>query len=70
MTTAIDDLALIPLRSPERQQILPLSITKLYSEIREGRLTAVRIGARTYIARGELRRYVQELPRLGQRGAA
>ena len=44
---------------PEAAQILRMSRAQLYNRIREGSLKAQKDGARTYITRAELERYVQ-----------
>jgi excisionase family DNA binding protein len=44
---------------PEAAQILRMSRAQLYNRIHEGSLRAQKDGARTYITRGELERYVE-----------
>lgn len=43
----------------EAAQILRMSRAQLYNRIHEGSLRAQKDGARTYITRGELERYVE-----------
>lgn len=64
MTTP-DDL-LIAIRSAERARLLPMGISKLYGEIREGRLQAVRLGGRVFIRQSEIQRYLAALPIVGR----
>ena len=64
--TNSEDLELIPIRSDERRRLLPVGLTSLYAEVSAGRLQIVKIGARSFIRRGELRRYLTELPVVGR----
>lgn len=66
----VHDSELLAIRSTELRRILPLGVTKIYEELKAGRLTAVKAGSRTYISRGEVARYIENLPRLGASGAA
>ena len=60
-----DDFSLVPIRSAERVRLLPLGVTKIYEEINAGRLEAVKVGARSFLRRGEIKRYIAALPRVG-----
>ncbi|MFG1344379.1 helix-turn-helix domain-containing protein [Xanthobacter autotrophicus DSM 431] len=63
MTNSHDD-DLLAIRSEERKREFPVSDSKVYGLIKSGELEAVKIGARTFIRRGELRRFKSDLPRL------
>ena len=65
-----DDDELLPFRSPELKKYLPFGNTKRYGEINAGRLIAVKIGSRTFVTRGEARRYGKNLKRIAARDAA
>jgi excisionase family DNA binding protein len=56
---AIDDLP----------QLLGLSRSKLYEEVRDGRLRAVKAGARTLVTRAAVDEFLAQLPRLEPRAA-
>lgn len=63
MSNTNDD-DLLPIRSFECRCELPVSVTKLYELIKSGDLEAVKLGAKTFLRRGELRRFKASLPRL------
>jgi excisionase family DNA binding protein len=46
----------------EALQTLSVGRTKFYSELNSGKIRAVKIGRRTYVASEELDRYVRDLP--------
>jgi predicted DNA-binding transcriptional regulator AlpA len=52
-------LPLLRFEVPETAQILRMSRAQLYNRIHEGALKPQKDGARTYITRAELERYVQ-----------
>jgi excisionase family DNA binding protein len=47
---------------------LGFGLTKLYEEVKLGRLQVVKAGKRTLVSEAELERYVAALPRLGRAG--
>jgi len=53
-----DDDILIPLRSEERRRLLPLSTSKVYLLVGAGELSIVKIGSRSFLRRGDIRRFV------------
>ncbi len=59
------DEDLIPIRSDERKRLLPLGVTSIYKHINQGELHAIRVGARTYLKRGDIRRFVETRPAVG-----
>jgi Helix-turn-helix domain len=49
----------------EAREFTGLGVTAAYAQIKEGRLTAIRIGSRTFIRGYEIERYIASLPRIG-----
>jgi len=68
VTSLLEPPALPPLRFdvPEAAQILRMSRAQLYIRIGEGALRAQKDGARTYLTRDELERYVKSCGPLAQ----
>lgn len=61
----MNDTDLLPLRSRERFEELPISATKLYQLINAGKIPAVKLGRKTFLRRGDLRAFKENLPRYG-----
>lgn len=62
----MNDTDLLPIRSRERFEELPVSVTSLYKLIGAGELPAVKIGRLTFLRRGDIRKYKEGLPRYGE----
>ena len=47
---------------------LGCGLTKIYEEVKKGRLQLLKAGKRTLISEAELERYIAALPRIGRGG--
>jgi hypothetical protein len=68
MTEQIDPL--IPLNSTEFRQVLPIGRTTAYRLIADGQLQVTKLGARSFVRRSELARFICALPTIGGKEGA